>query len=71
MIAAFASALDGQTVPVVYGGKSLRAGGTLTARRVAALIRLRDLARRVLQSQNDGLARKTEERCPAGSQLGL
>jgi hypothetical protein len=50
--------VDEQTVPVVYGGKSLRAGGTLTARRLAALIRLRDLARRVLQSQNEGWPEK-------------
>src|ERR1043165_604487 len=44
----------GQAVPVVQGGTCLRAGGTLTARRLVALIRLRDLARRVLQSQNEG-----------------
>jgi hypothetical protein len=46
--------LDGQAVPVVYGGTTLTAGGTLTGRRLAGLIRLRDLARRVLQSQNEG-----------------
>jgi N12 class adenine-specific DNA methylase len=46
--------LDGQAVPVVYGGTVLRAGGKLTGKRLAALIRLRDLARRVLQSQNEG-----------------
>jgi SAM-dependent methyltransferase len=46
--------IDGQTIPVVYGRTTLRAGGTQTGKRLAALIRLRDLARRVLQSQNDG-----------------
>lgn len=46
--------LEGQSVPVVYGGTKLRAGGTRTAKRLAALIRLRDSARRVLQSQNEG-----------------
>ena len=45
--------LGGQAVPVVYGGTALRADGTLTAKRLAALVRLRDLARRVLQSQNE------------------
>jgi N12 class adenine-specific DNA methylase len=46
--------LDGQAVPVVYGGTTLRANGTMTGKRMAALIGLRDLARRVLQSQNEG-----------------
>ena len=41
-------------VPVAYGGTTIRAGGTLTGKRLAALIRLRDLARRVLQSKNEG-----------------
>ena len=41
-------------MPVVYGGTSLRADGTLTGKRLAALIGLRDRARRVLQSQNEG-----------------
>ena len=45
---------DGQAVPVVYGGTTLKADGTLTGKRLAALIGLRDLARRVLQSQNEG-----------------
>jgi N12 class adenine-specific DNA methylase/SAM-dependent methyltransferase len=39
---------------VVYGGSELWAGGAMFGRRMAELIRLRDLARRVLQSQNDG-----------------
>jgi N12 class adenine-specific DNA methylase len=46
--------LDGQSLPVHYGGRTLRANGTLTGKRLAALIGLRDLARRVLQSQNEG-----------------
>lgn len=44
----------GQGVPVVYGGTTLKADGTMTGRRLAALIELRDRARRVLQSQNEG-----------------
>ncbi len=46
--------MNGETLPVTYGGTALTAGGTLTGRRMAGLIRLRDLARRVLQSQNEG-----------------
>jgi N12 class adenine-specific DNA methylase len=46
--------LDGRAVPVVYGGTTLRANGTRTGKRLAGLIGLRDLARRVLQSQNEG-----------------
>jgi N12 class adenine-specific DNA methylase/tRNA G46 methylase TrmB len=46
--------IDGQSVPVTYGGTQLTAHGTLTGRRLAALIDLRDCARRVLQSQNEG-----------------
>ena len=44
----------GQGVPVVYGGTSLKADGTMSGKRLAALVRLRDHARRVLQSQNEG-----------------
>ena len=44
----------GQGAPVVYGGTTLKADGTMTGRRLAALIELRDRARRVLQSQNEG-----------------
>jgi N12 class adenine-specific DNA methylase len=47
--------VDGQAVPVVYGGGELWAAGALVGRRMGALIELRDLARRVLQSQNEGL----------------
>ena len=46
--------VDGQAVPVVYGGTALTANGTMTGRRLAALVGLRDRARRVLQSQNEG-----------------
>ena len=46
--------LDGQSVPVRYGGTTLMAGGSLTGKRLAALVGLRDRARRVLQSQNEG-----------------
>ena len=45
---------DGRAVPVVYGGTSLRADGAMTGKRMAALIDLRDRARRVLLSQNEG-----------------
>ncbi len=41
-------------MPVVYGGTTLKADGTMTGKRLAALVGLRDLARRVLQSQNEG-----------------
>jgi hypothetical protein len=44
----------GQGVPVVYGGTALKADGTLTGKRIASLVGLRDKARRVLQSQNEG-----------------
>jgi N12 class adenine-specific DNA methylase len=46
--------VDGQAVPVVYGGTALTAGGTMTGKRLAALVGLRDRARIVLQSQNEG-----------------
>jgi len=44
----------GQGQPVTYCGVQLRADGTPNARKIAALIGLRDIARRVLQSQNEG-----------------
>ena len=50
--------LDGSTAPVVYGGATLTAFGSLTGRRLAALVGLRDRARRVLQSQNEGWPEK-------------
>jgi N12 class adenine-specific DNA methylase len=46
--------IGGQAVPVTYGGTLLKADGTMTGRRIASLLQLRDLARRVLQSQNEG-----------------
>src|SRR5207302_1963752 len=46
--------VDGQSQLVVYGGGELWAGGALLGRRLGHLIELRDSARRVLQSQNDG-----------------
>jgi N12 class adenine-specific DNA methylase/predicted RNA methylase len=44
----------GQSLPVTYCGVLLKANGTPGGRRIGALIELRDLARRVLQSQNEG-----------------
>jgi N12 class adenine-specific DNA methylase len=44
----------GQGISVVYGGTTLRADGTMTGKRMAVLTELRDRARRVLQSQNEG-----------------
>ena len=44
----------GRSLPVTYGGTLLKADGTMTGKRLAALVGLRDLARRVLQSQNEG-----------------
>jgi N12 class adenine-specific DNA methylase len=46
--------VDGRAQHVTYFGILLRADGTLQARRIASLIGLRDTARRVLQSQNEG-----------------
>lgn len=46
--------VDGKPEPVTYSGTQLKAGGTMTGKRLAALIGLRDCARRVLQSQNEG-----------------
>jgi N12 class adenine-specific DNA methylase len=43
----------GEAHPVIYGGTALNANGTMTGKRLAALIGLRDAARRVLQSQNE------------------
>ena len=52
----------GQGVPVVYGGKTLKSDGTLIGKRLAALIGLRDRARRVLQSQNEGWPEENRKR---------
>ena len=46
--------IDGLSAPVAYGGTTLTAYGSLTGKRLAALVGLRDRARRVLQSQNEG-----------------
>jgi N12 class adenine-specific DNA methylase/predicted RNA methylase len=46
--------VEGRPEPVVYGGVKLKANGTMTGKRLAALIRIRDQARKVLQSQNEG-----------------
>ncbi len=46
--------VEGQPVQVVYSGTKQHSGGTQIGRRLGALIRLRDRARRVLQSQNEG-----------------
>ncbi len=43
----------GRAEQVVYGGRQLRADDTMTGRRLAGLIGLRDRARRVLKSQNE------------------
>ena len=45
---------EGRAEPVTYCGVLLRTDGTPNARKIGALIELRDLARRVLQSQNEG-----------------
>ncbi len=45
--------IAGEAAAVNYGGQLLKSDGTMTARRLAALIGLRDHARRVLQSQNE------------------
>ncbi|HLI62964.1 MAG TPA: DEAD/DEAH box helicase family protein, partial [Terriglobales bacterium] len=41
-------------MPVTYGGTTLTSYGSLTGKRLAGLVALRDKARRVLQSQNEG-----------------
>ncbi len=53
--------IGGQSVPVAYGGTALTAYGSLTGKRLAALIGLRDKARRVLQSQNEGWPEKDRD----------
>jgi len=45
---------QGAAVPVTHGTIPLQADGSLLGRRLAALIALRDHARRVLHSQNEG-----------------
>ncbi len=45
---------NGASEPVVYCGVTLKANGTPQGRKIGSLIELRDHARRVLQSQNEG-----------------
>ena len=45
---------DGESQPVSVGSTMLRAEGTMTGKRLALLVEIRDQARRVLQSQNEG-----------------
>jgi N12 class adenine-specific DNA methylase len=45
---------NGNAEPVTYGGTLIKSNGTMTGTRLAGLIGLRDSARRVLQSQNEG-----------------
>ncbi|MFO0890977.1 MAG: DEAD/DEAH box helicase family protein [Isosphaeraceae bacterium] len=46
--------VEGRPEPVVYGGTKLKVNGTMTGKRLGCLIRIRDEARKVLQSQNEG-----------------
>jgi hypothetical protein len=46
--------VGGQGIPVTHGDTPLKADGTMMGRRLAGLIHLRDHARCVLQSQNEG-----------------
>ncbi|HZZ77125.1 MAG TPA: DEAD/DEAH box helicase family protein [Gemmataceae bacterium] len=59
--------VDGQGVPVVYGGSELWAQGAMFGRRIGALIGLRDRAREVLRTQNEG--RPEAERSEARREL--
>jgi N12 class adenine-specific DNA methylase len=52
---------DGQTVTVSHGATVMRADGTMMGKRLAGLIGLRDRARRVLQSQNEGWPERHRE----------
>jgi N12 class adenine-specific DNA methylase len=64
---------SGNAEPVTYGGVLLRADGTPQARKIGSLIGLRDLARRVLQSQNDDWpeANRQEARRALNAAYGL
>ena len=46
--------VDGKAEQVVYSSTKLMSNGTMTGKRLASLIRLRDQARQVLRSQNEG-----------------
>ncbi len=52
---------DGQARPVVYCGTTWRTDGTPQARKAHTLIQIRDLERRVLQSQNEGWPENARE----------
>lgn len=52
---------EGDSQPVRHGKRKLRASGTKLGKRVAALIKLRDAARVVLQSQNEGWPKNERE----------
>ena len=54
-------------MPVVYGGTPLKADGTMTGKRLAALIGLRDLARRVLQSRRTKAGPRRTAATPAAA----
>ena len=56
---------DGQAEPVTYGGTLLKTDGTMTGKRLAALVGLRDLARPVL-SRRTRAGPKSTARTPAG-----
>jgi N12 class adenine-specific DNA methylase len=62
--------VDGQSVPVVYGGTRLSASGTMTGKRLAALIGLRDRAPRPPISKRR-LAGRGTHRCTPGAEPGL
>ena len=51
--------------------RTLRADGTMTGKRLAALVGLRDRARRVLQSQNEGWPEAQPRRRPPRTEPGL
>lgn len=53
--------VEGRPEPVNYGGSLLKSDGTMTGRRLAQLIKIRDEARRVLQSQNEGWPEKYKD----------
>ena len=63
--------IDGQAQLVIYGGKQLTAGGGLLGKRFGHLIELRDHARRVLLSQNEGWPETDRQRSPSRTELVL
>ena len=69
--ASSARSQDGQAVPVVYGGTTLKADGTMTGKRLAALIGLRDLRPPRPAIAERRLARGAPQRRPPRTQPGL